>query len=88
MAEPQLTIRFHPHAQERMKERGATEEDVKATIDGGEQFPVKFGRTCFRRNFTYNSVWQDRHFATKQVEVYAIAENEVWVVITVITRYF
>ncbi len=88
MDEPQPTVRLHPHAQERMKERGATEKEVRATIENGEQFPVKFGRTGFRRNFTYDSTWQGRQYKTKQVEVYAVEENEVWVVITVITRYF
>ena len=46
-----MTIRFHPHAQMRMKERGTTESEVKATIEHGEQFPAKFNRIGFRRNF-------------------------------------
>ena len=71
-----------------MQERGATEEEVKATIENGEQFPVKFERMGFRRNFNYDGTWQGRQFKTKQVEVYAVEEDEVWVVITVITRYF
>lgn len=40
-----MVIRFHPHAKERMKEHG-------------EQFPAKFKRTGFRRNFAYNN---ERH---------------------------
>lgn len=27
-----MTIRFHPHALERMQERGATEDEVKAQL--------------------------------------------------------
>lgn len=27
-----MTIRFHPHALERIQERGATEDEVKATV--------------------------------------------------------
>ena len=83
-----MLIKFHPHALERMQERGATEEEVKSTIESGEKFPAKFGRTGFRRNFLFNDWWRGKFYRTKQVEVYAIQENEVWLVITVITRYF
>jgi len=83
-----MAVRFHPHAQERMKERGTTEDEVKATVEHGEQFPVKFGRAGFRRNFTFDSVWRGRHYRTKQVEAYAVQEGTDWLVITIITRYF
>ena len=46
-----MTVRLHPHAQARLAERGATEEEAIAAVEGGESFPVKFGRTGFRRNF-------------------------------------
>ena len=48
-----MPVRFHSHARERMEERGATEDEVTATVEHGEQFPAKFGRTGFRRNFPY-----------------------------------
>lgn len=83
-----MAIRFHPHARERMKERGASQDEVKATIEKGEQFQAKFGRTGFRRNFRFNGNWSGRSYSTKQVEVYAVAEGSDWLVITVITRYF
>ncbi|MEW6082990.1 MAG: hypothetical protein AB1607_00185 [Chloroflexota bacterium] len=84
-----MKIRFHPHAQERMGERGATEEEVHATVEMGERFPAKFGRVGFRRNFPYDRLWRGRSYPTKQVEVYAEKEkSEEWLVITVITRYF
>jgi len=50
--------------------------------------PVKFGRTGFRRNFSFNGTWRGRHYSTKQVEAYAVKEDDDWIVITVITRYF
>ena len=62
-----MSVRFHPHAQERMKERGATEDEVQAAIEQGEQFPAKFGRTGFRRNFAFDSQWRGRNYRTKQV---------------------
>lgn len=84
-----MAVHFHPHARKRMEERGATEEDeVRATVEQGEQFPAKFGRTGFRCNFLFDSEWQGRHYRTKQVEAYAVREGFDWLVITVITRYF
>jgi hypothetical protein len=81
-------VRLHPHAQERMQERGATEEEIRAAIEHGEQFPAKFGRTGFRRNFHFDQEWRGRHYQTKQIEAYAVRDDADWLVITVITRYF
>ena len=81
-------VRLHPHARERMQERGATEEEIQATVAQGEQFPARFGRTGFRRNFQFDREWRGRHCRTKQVEVYAVQQGADWLVITVITRYF
>jgi len=83
-----MPIRFHPHALERMKERGAYKDEVSATIEQGEQFPAKFGRTGFRRNFNFDSEWHGKYYKNKQIEVYVVEENTDLVVITVITRYF
>ena len=81
-------VRIHPHARERMEERGATEEEVIETVRKGERFPVKFGRTGFRRNFPFDTLWRGKHYHTKQVEVYAVEEEDKIVVITVIVKYF
>lgn len=82
-----MSVRIHPHARDRMGERGATETEVVATVAGGERFPAKYGRTGFRRNFPFDSEWNGRRFAVKQVEAYAIDEDG-WLVITVVVKYF
>ena len=82
-----MNIRLHPHARERLTERGATEAEVIATVETGERFPAKWGRTGFRRNFAFNGEWRDRRYATKQIEAYAV-EEEGWLVIPIIVRYF
>jgi hypothetical protein len=83
-----MAVRFHPHALERMEERAATKDEVRATIEQGEQFPAKFGRTGFRRNFPHGSERRGKSCQTKQIEVYAVREGPDWLVITVITRFF
>ncbi|MBF0465967.1 MAG: DUF4258 domain-containing protein [Nitrospirae bacterium] len=81
-------IIFHPHAKERLTERGATEQEAISTVQNGEMFTAKFGRTGFRRNFNFAGQWRGRHYEIKQVEVYAVKEDGNWIIITVITRYF
>lgn len=83
-----MVVRFHPHALERMVQRGATEEEVVETVERGERFEAKFGRTGFRRNFVFEKRWGKRYYNNKQVEVYTVKEEERWLVISVITRYF
>jgi len=83
-----VKVTFHPHAAERLAERGATEAEVLATVTGGEQFTAKFGRTGFRRNLPFQKQWRGRFYATKQVTAFAVPEEDGWLVITVIVRYF
>jgi len=83
-----MHVRLHPHAVARLAERGATEEEVRATVEDGEQFEAKHGRAGFRRNFTYNGMWRNRRYAMKQVEAIAISEADGWLVITVIVKFF
>ncbi len=53
-----MRVRLHPHAQERLEERGAIEEEVIATVEDGEQFPAKYNRIGFRKNFTFDGIWR------------------------------
>jgi len=71
-----------------MSERGASGEEVEATLRDGERFAAKFGRQGFRRNFRFDGIWRGRSYAMKQVEAIAIFEEEDWLVITVVVRYF
>lgn len=83
-----MKITFHPHAMDRMLERGATMDEVRVTIEKGEQFPAKYGRIGFRRNFSFEGTWRGKNYTTKQIEAYVVREDSDWIVITVITRYF
>lgn len=83
-----MNVRLHPHAEDRLLERGALEAEVVATVLTGETFPAKFGRTGFRRNFSYGATWRGRHYETKQIEAYAVWENESWLVISIVTKFF
>jgi Domain of unknown function (DUF4258) len=81
-------VELHPHARARADERGVTESEVIATVEGGERFPAKFGRTAFRRNFAFNGLWRGRRYGTKQIEAFAVEESGRWLVVTVLVKYF
>jgi len=83
-----MAVRSPPHARERTGEHGATEDEVRAAVEQGEQFRAKFGRTGFRRNFPFDSEWRGKHYRTKQLEAYSVREGPDSLVITIITRYF
>lgn len=83
-----MGVRLHPHAVQRSADRGATEEEVRLTVEGGEKFAAKHGRTGFRRNCAFDGLWQGRRYGSKQLEVYAVRENEDWLAITVVVKFF
>ncbi len=60
-----MAVRIHPHARERMEERGVTEEEIMATLGKGEQFPAKFDRIGFRHNFLFDAEWHGKRYRTK-----------------------
>ena len=53
-----VPVVLHPHAEERATERGATTDEVIATVEHGESFPARLGRTGFRRNFPCGGLWR------------------------------
>ena len=83
-----MAVRLHPHAVARMRDRGGTGAEVRATVPNGETIGAKFGRAGFRSNFTFDGKWQGKHYANKQIEAYAVQEGTDWLVITVIVKYF
>ena len=83
-----MRVRFHAHARERLAERGTTQEEVVLTVETGEKFNARFGRTGFRRNMPFYEQWRGKVYGTKQIEAYAIRRYDGWLVISVVTRYF
>jgi hypothetical protein len=65
-----------------------TEGEVIATVERGERFAAKHGRSGFRCNFPFDSEWNNRRYSTKQVEACAAEEEGGWLVITVIVKFF
>ena len=81
-------IIIHPYALQRIAERGAAESEVEMTVRTGEHFIAKHGRSGFRLNFIFNSHRNGKYFTTKQIEAYEVLENDIWIVVTVIVKFF
>ena len=83
-----MTIRIHPHAAARMRERGATTDQVRETVRKGTRSAAKFGRTRFRHVFAFGRIWNGKHYARQQIDVFAATIPDGWLVVTVIVRYY
>jgi hypothetical protein len=83
-----MKVELHPHAQDRLRERGATQEEVITTVEQGERFSAKHRRHGFRCNFPFHGEWNGKTYSTKQLEAYAVEEDNGWLVITVIVKFY
>ena len=85
---PEKPIRFTNHAKEQCQERGTNEEEVREAILRGVAEAAKRERIIYRYNLHYNTSWQGKQYAVKQVVPVVAEEENEFVVITVYTFYF
>jgi hypothetical protein len=83
-----MIVRLHPHAVQRLAERGATRDEVVYTVKHGTASPAKFGRTQFTHVFAYNRRWRGTIYRSKRVEAFAAeVKKDEWLVITVVVKF-
>ena len=63
-------------------------EEIIETINDGMREKAKKGRIICKANFKYNSMWNGKYYAIKQVAAVISEENDEIVVVTVYTFYF
>jgi hypothetical protein len=73
-------VRLHPHTLARMRERGATESEVLATMESGERFAAPWRRMGFRKRFRAKA----GHGGPREVSALAEAHDDAWLVVTVV----
>lgn len=83
-----MKIRIHPHAAQRIRERGTTVARVRETVLLGRKSPAKFGRVVFRRVFDVRGTWNGKPFAKQQIDAFAATIPSGWLVVTIIVKYF
>ncbi|MBI2467323.1 MAG: DUF4258 domain-containing protein [Candidatus Rokubacteria bacterium] len=81
-------IVFTRHAQERMRERGAREEDVRQAIRIGQREPAQRGLFVYRVNLEFHREWDGRYYAVQQVVPVVAEESDRLIVVTVYVFYF
>ena len=81
-------IRLSKHAKGYIATRGFTPAEVEDAIRTIPWQPADFGKQECRKDCGFDSEWNGRHFATKQVRPIFIEEETEIVVITVYTYYF
>jgi len=83
-----MAIIIHPHALQRMEERGATREEVLRTITTGSMSAAKFGRRMHAMTFSHDEYLQSRFYEHKLIEAYSVEEEGDVIVISVVVKYF
>ncbi|MGD1010196.1 MAG: DUF4258 domain-containing protein [Candidatus Aminicenantales bacterium] len=83
-----MAIVIHPHAFQRMEERGANKEEILKTIKMGRTSPARSGRRRYGMTVSYKDHWQGQFYGHKHIEVLCADEGEDIIVITVVVKYF
>lgn len=81
-------IRLTKHAAGYLKSRGFTPAEVENAIWTTPWGYAELGRRDCRKDFSFNTVWNGRRYATKQVRPVFVDEAEEIVVVTVYTYFF
>ena len=82
-----MIIQIEPHTLQRANERGASENEIKETIETGINILGKSGRLGKSKIFSFNKERNDRSYEEKKLEVFYIIEDEAMITITVYVFY-
>ena len=88
MGEKGKPIRLSEHAKQQLIFRGATEKQVFDAIRNEEWEPAELGRLECRKNFAYNSEWNNKNYSTQQVRAIFLEDSNEIIVVTVYVYYF
>jgi glutamate synthase domain-containing protein 1 len=88
MTEQEKPVIFTTHALTRMRERGATEADVREAIRIGQREPAQRGLFSYRFNVEFKREWDGRYYGVQQVVPIVAEEEARLVVVTVYTFFF
>lgn len=80
-------VRLTGHARDRMRQRGATEQEVMESIRTAPWEDAELGKQECRKDFLYNREWNAKFYATKQVRpIFVELPGEI-LVVTVYVYY-
>lgn len=61
---------------------------MRKAIREGDTSDARHGRTEFRYSFSCENEWNGTYYDHKELTVYAVYDDENWIVVTVISRYY
>jgi len=71
-----MDIKIDPHTLQLAKAKGATEEEIDATIRTGKDLNSESGRLGKTRTFPFHAEWDNEFFDHKKLDVYFTIENK------------
>lgn len=81
-------IVFITHALQRLRERGAAEQDVIEAIRIGMKEPAQRGLFQYKLNIEYKREWAGKYYSVQQVAPVVAEEETRTIVVTVYVFYF
>jgi hypothetical protein len=81
-------IHLSGHARDRLRGRGGTEQEVIEAIRTETWQPAEAGRLECRKDFVFNTKWNGKPYATKQIRPVFVDEPDAVVVVTAYVYYF
>ena len=88
MARVNKPVRLSGHAQQQLRSRGATMQEVVEAIGTEPWQPAELGKLECRKDSVYNAIWNQKQYGTKQVRPIFVEESGEIVVVTVYVYYF
>ena len=82
-----MKIQIEPHTLQRAIERGASESEIKETIETGTNILAGQGRLGKSKIYPFGSSRNNKFYEEKKVEVYFVVENETIITVTIYVFY-
>lgn len=76
------------HAKEQIHYRGCSEEEVLEVIRSSPWEKTELGRLQCKKDVSFNGVWNDKKYKTKQIRPIFVEEKSEIIVVTVYVYYF
>ena len=81
-------ISLSEHVKMRLASRGASESEIVETIRTSLWQEAELNRKECRKNFPFNSTWNNQSYKTKQIRPIFVEEKDIITVATVYVYYF
>jgi hypothetical protein len=82
-----MKIQIEPHTLERAQERGATEDEIRDTIETGFDIPARGNRKGKAKVYDFKQERLGKYYEQKRLEIIYVDEKDVIITITVYVFY-